>query len=86
MPVVMVINPGACCLTGGVAPLTGPGVGDAAVDMGIRAPRSNLYFTASAFTNDARPEGTVPARVGTCGAWCTFATACDEAAGSIPLA
>ena len=65
VPVVMVIDPGACCLTGGIAPLTGPVVGDAVVGTGIRAPRSNLYFTASAFTNDARPEGTVPVNVGT---------------------
>ena len=40
-------------------------VGDAVVDTGIRAPRSTLYFTTSAFTNDARPEGTVPLNVGT---------------------
>ena len=65
VPVVMVIDPGACCLTGGIAPLTGPVAGDAVVDTGIRAPRSSLYFTASAFTNDARPEGTVPANVDT---------------------
>ena len=65
MPVVMVIDPGACCLTGGIAPLTGPVAGDAAVDTGICAPRPNLYFTAPAFTNDARPEGIAPIRVGT---------------------